>query len=295
MSIRVSICQVRVKENFPKNNFKVLEEKIKEAKKEGSNLCIFPEDFLFGIIRDQAELKEVGAQYNAWVKKLCELAKLHSIDLVPGSLPKKVRDRVFNTTLYINNNGIVLGEHYKANLWLTERSSYDIGNKELEVFDTLLGRTGLLICWDTMHDNAFKELIKKGAEWVIAPAFWTNHHSLTSKKERGTVSVRYPKAYERKLLKSIIYFRAQSYNIALIFCNFGGRTSYVDKDSDEVKLNSAHSSQIVGPLATPEYLVPSKSGVYHLDIDLDSVRGAIRDNEVFFGRRQDISSDYPNN
>lgn len=295
MSIRVSVRQLRVRANFPKNNFQEIEEWVKQAKKEGSNLCIFPEDFLFGIIRDRHDLEEAGSKYGEWVDKLSSLSKTYKIDLVPGSLPKKVKDKVFNTSIYIDSKGTILGEHHKANLWLAERSSYDTGAKELEVFDTMLGNTGLLVCWDIMYDHAFKELVKKGVEWVIAPAFWTSHQSLTSKKERGAVSTKYTKAYERKLLKSIIYFRAQSHNIALIFCNFGGRTGYMDKDGDEVSLRSAHSSQIVGPLATPEHLVPSKPGIYHFDIDLDSVKGAIRDNEVFFGRREDIINNYPNN
>lgn len=42
-----------------------------------------------------------------------------------------------------------------------------------EVFDTPIGRVGLLICWDLAFPEAFRELIAKGAKIVVVPTFWT--------------------------------------------------------------------------------------------------------------------------
>jgi predicted amidohydrolase len=42
-----------------------------------------------------------------------------------------------------------------------------------QVFDTPLGKVGMLICWDLAFPEAFRELIANGAKMVIIPTFWT--------------------------------------------------------------------------------------------------------------------------
>lgn len=39
------------------------------------------------------------------------------------------------------------------------------------MFDTPIGKVGLLICWDLAFPEAFRELVAKGAEVVIIPTF----------------------------------------------------------------------------------------------------------------------------
>lgn len=41
-----------------------------------------------------------------------------------------------------------------------------------EVFDTPIGKVGLLICWDLAFPEAFRELIANGAKIIIIPTFW---------------------------------------------------------------------------------------------------------------------------
>lgn len=44
---------------------------------------------------------------------------------------------------------------------------------EHPVFDTPLGKVGMLICWDLAFPEAFREMIAKGAKLIIIPTFWT--------------------------------------------------------------------------------------------------------------------------
>lgn len=39
------------------------------------------------------------------------------------------------------------------------------------MFDTPIGRVGMLICWDLAFPEAFRELVTKGVEIVILPSF----------------------------------------------------------------------------------------------------------------------------
>jgi predicted amidohydrolase len=41
-----------------------------------------------------------------------------------------------------------------------------------DVFDTPLGKVGLLICWDLGFPEAFRELISQGAKLIVIPTFW---------------------------------------------------------------------------------------------------------------------------
>lgn len=43
-----------------------------------------------------------------------------------------------------------------------------------EVFDTPIGKIGMLICWDLAFPEAFRELIANGAKIIIIPTFWTH-------------------------------------------------------------------------------------------------------------------------
>jgi predicted amidohydrolase len=43
---------------------------------------------------------------------------------------------------------------------------------EHQVFDTPLGKVGMLICWDLGFPEAFRELISQGAKIIIIPTYW---------------------------------------------------------------------------------------------------------------------------
>ena len=61
----------------------------------------------------------------------------------------------------------------KKNLWHPEREHLTSSGRDThEVFDTPIGKVGLLICWDLAFPEAFRELIRGGAKVVIAPTFW---------------------------------------------------------------------------------------------------------------------------
>lgn len=50
-----------------------------------------------------------------------------------------------------------------------------------EVFDTPIGRVGMLVCWDLAFPEAFRELISQGAKIIIIPSFCqsTPHEDIT--------------------------------------------------------------------------------------------------------------------
>jgi predicted amidohydrolase len=122
------------------------------------------------------------------------------IGIVPGTLveshrdAEKEEDKLLNVCYFIDHEGNVTGKYVKKNLWYVYslpspiRASYTryllprgperdhltgSGRDVHEVFDTPIGKVGLLICWDLAFPEAFRELIANGAKIIIIPTFWT--------------------------------------------------------------------------------------------------------------------------
>ena len=83
-------------------------------------------------------------------------------------------DRLLNVAYFIDAQGAVVGKYVKKNLWGPEREHLTGSGRDVhEVFDTPVGKVGLLICWDLAFPEAFRELIAQGAKMIIVPTFWT--------------------------------------------------------------------------------------------------------------------------
>lgn len=291
MQEKVLVCQLSPTNNYPNNNFNQIEKWVKEAKAKGVSLCVFPEDFLFGIIRGRDALLEAGLEYEKWVKRFSELATKFQIDIVPGSLPRRVRSSIYNATVYINKKGEVAGECSKSNLWLSERGEYMSSKEEPEVFDTILGKTSLLICWDLMKHSLFESIVRKGGEWIICPTLWSTNQSPSLKEERGQATglSRYHSFGDSKRLNNLIASRVFDYNIGIILCNIGEKAEYIDSKGKKIIARSAGRSQVVGPnysvLSKP---LPNKIQAISITIDAKITKEASSDAEILYGRREDI-------
>lgn len=78
-----------------------------------------------------------------------------------------------NTAYFIGNDGAILGEYTKKNLWgPTERAHLTSSGRDAHpVFDTPMGKVGMLICWDLAFPEAFRELVRQGAKIIVLPTF----------------------------------------------------------------------------------------------------------------------------
>ncbi len=82
---------------------------------------------------------------------------------------------VYNTLLFIDRNGEVLGRHRKTMPTYTERIYWGMGDaSDLRVFDTDIGRIGGLICWENHMTLIRAAMIHRGEEFHIAvwPGNW---------------------------------------------------------------------------------------------------------------------------
>ena len=93
----------------------------------------------------------------------------NELDDRPGS------QTVYNTLLFIDKNGEVMGRHRKTMPTYTERLYWGMGGAgDIRVFDTDIGRIGGLICWENHMPLIRAAMIHRGEDFHIAvwPGNW---------------------------------------------------------------------------------------------------------------------------
>lgn len=102
-----------------------------------------------------------------------ELAKKHQLYIVSG-LIERDRHQLFNVAVLIGPDGKVAGKYRKVCL---PDGEYDKGmspGSDYPVFDTPLGRIGMMICYDGFFPEVARELSSRGAEIIAWPVWGCN-------------------------------------------------------------------------------------------------------------------------
>ena len=140
---------------------------IAEAGKQGVRVLVFPETWLPGYpvwldrtpeasFWDHPPAKEIFGRLmenspripSPEIDKLCKAAAKAKLTLVMG-LQEREGNTLYNTMLYISEQGEILGKHRKLVPTYTERLIWGRGDgSTLTVVDTPVGRVGGLVCWE---------------------------------------------------------------------------------------------------------------------------------------------------
>lgn len=287
MKTKIALCQLTPVANNPERNFSTMEETIKNCSKERVRLCIFPEDFLYGIVSNKANIETAGRKSLFWINNFRRLAKKYKLDLIPGSFPLYEKGLIYNTTIYINRQGKIINQYHKTNLWLSERSDYTPSNHPPQCFESILGKTLLIICWDIMDHKLFATAVKQNAKWVMIISCWSSNQSSDLAKERGKPLKRNLSNVDSKIIDSLINSRVNEYNIGIIFCNFAKSFRYQDKyNHSDVAISTGHT-QIASPLFHMSKKINGRKEQI-LIYDVLDIKQLIEDTEILYGRREDI-------
>jgi beta-ureidopropionase len=109
------------------------------------------------------------------VTRMRELARDHGMALVVPFYEEAQSGVYYNSAVVIERDGTVLGKYRKTHIpqvgpcfW--EKFYFKPGNLGYPVFDTSVGRVGLIICYDRHFPEVARELGLKGAELVFNPS-----------------------------------------------------------------------------------------------------------------------------
>jgi N-carbamoylputrescine amidase len=109
------------------------------------------------------------------VSRMREVAREHGIVLIVPWYEEEQPGVYYNTACVIERDGTIVGKYRKTHIphvgpcfW--EKFYFKPGNLGYPVFDTSVGRIGLIICYDRHFPEVAREIGIKGAEIVFNPS-----------------------------------------------------------------------------------------------------------------------------
>ncbi|KAL3463632.1 carbon-nitrogen hydrolase [Aspergillus heterothallicus] len=262
---RVAVTQWAIKNLAPEENYATASEYIRSAASQGAELAVLPEYHLTGWEPTSPRFAELAAQDLAtqYLSAYQSLAKELNICIVPGTFverhPRPDSEEqnadkdayiLYNTAYFISNDGSILGRYRKKNIWHTERAYLTSSTSEPhEVFDTPVGKVGLLICWDLAFPEAFRELLAAGVETVVVPTYW-------GATDASLTALSHNKKCEALFLSSTLTSRCFENTCGIIFANVSGSA------------DTLGMSRVVLPIVGPIAEMGNEEGVLVADMDM---------------------------
>jgi nitrilase len=107
--------------------------------------------------------------------RLCEVARSAGIHVAIGVNERNAEgsgSSLFNTLLFVSDEGVVLGAHRKLMPTGAERTVWAQGDgSTLYAFDTPLGKLGGLLCWENYMPLARQAMYAMGVQIHVAPTW----------------------------------------------------------------------------------------------------------------------------
>lgn len=165
------------------DSFSAYEDKItrwvSEAAGQGAQLLVFPE---YGAMELaslggaetaadlEGALREVARHRPAVDALHVRLAARHGVYILGGSGPAYVGERPANRAMLYGPKGVI-GHQDKQIMTRFEREDWDvIPGAGLTLFDTELGKIGVVICYDSEFPLLSRQLAEAGCEILLAPS-----------------------------------------------------------------------------------------------------------------------------
>jgi predicted amidohydrolase len=176
-TVTVAAVQMEVKWLEPETNARAMADWLARATAQaGVDLVVFPELANSGYVTSR-DPEFMRRYYRAaepipgpTTRLLGEAARQHGVHLVVGLLEAHptVAGTMSNSAVLIGADGAVAGVYRKTHV-PGEEKHYFCAGSQLPVFDTPLGRLGLLVCADNSFPEAARVLALRGAEILVVP------------------------------------------------------------------------------------------------------------------------------
>ena len=153
-------------------------------------LVVFPAFTIHGVPKDAAAAADVAESgLGLTVQVLSDFA-VRLGRFVVGSHVERDDGRLFHTALLVQPDGTLAGTHRQCHLdasygWATP-------GDELPVFETDIGRIGLLLCEDLRFPEASGVLSVRRADLIAAPTNWTGNYGGPLQESEGLFAHGFP-------------------------------------------------------------------------------------------------------
>lgn len=146
---------------------------IRECVALGAQIVLMPELVTTGYFFDSGEevlalaIRRDHSLFEAWADAVSQVN-----GVVIGGFAELGDDGfVYNSAAIVDRTG-VRGVHRKSHIWSPEKRWFVQGNDEPTVFETSVGRLGVLICYELEFPEMTRSLALQGADLIAVPTNW---------------------------------------------------------------------------------------------------------------------------
>jgi predicted amidohydrolase len=230
-------------------NFEKTLQLIEEAAKNGAQLICFPELQLspfFPQYEGVDTSNYVLSINDEKIKKIQEKCKEFNIIAVPNIYLKE-SNKYYDASILINSDGEIMGVSKMVHIMrchqFYEQDYYSPSDTGFRVYDTTIGRIGIIVCFDRHMSESFRLCALQGADLIIIPTANVKDEPL----EKFEWELRIP---------------AMQNNVFVAMCNRVGK---------EGEMDFAGESIVVDPNGDVAQKADEKEQIIYADIDLSMV------------------------
>lgn len=120
-----------------------------------------------------AAIRHLATFTEGFRDKLVELALAYNINIIAGSMPLQMEDGIHNVSYLCRRDGTWASQD-KIHITPDEKAYWGLqGGDTLTVFETDIGKIGILICYDVEFPELPRLLAQQGMKILFVP-FWTD-------------------------------------------------------------------------------------------------------------------------
>lgn len=190
------------------------------------DVIVFPE-YCYYAPTTMEESKKVAEEIpGPFTEAMSALAKKHHVNIIPGTFVENAQSgKVHNSCVFIDREGKILGTYRKIHLMDAigyKESNYVEAGKEMCVFESDIGRIGMMVCYDLRFPELARSMVLKGADILFVPSEFPSGNPLPPRTDHWDLLVRSTALY------NLTYVVAANQFGPLHNDNPFGRSSIVD-------------------------------------------------------------------
>jgi predicted amidohydrolase len=167
--MRVAVAQMEPKLAEKERNLDACLARLEEAAAAGAELIVLPEMAIPGYMFDSAEealpyAEAIPGPSTEAFERECRRLGMHAV----CGLLERDGDTLYNAAILVGPDGLI-GSYRKTHLPFLGVDRFVVPGDELNVYDTPLGRIGVIICYDLRFPEVTRTLALKGADIVCLP------------------------------------------------------------------------------------------------------------------------------
>jgi N-carbamoylputrescine amidase len=171
--VSIACCQVKPTVGEKDENIGKTLRFAKEAARLGADIILLPElantGYVFETRAEAFGLAEVvpgGETTRVWE----EFAQDRQVYLAAG-IAEREGNRLYNSSVLIGPNGYI-GSYRKLHLWNKEKLFFEPGDLGIPVFNTPMGRMGMIVCYDMWFPELVRIYTLQGVDLVLNVTNW---------------------------------------------------------------------------------------------------------------------------